>query len=241
MTSNEFLRRLRRLGAAVIAKRGKGGDVRVEPHDRTKARGVAQSKTGATALTEQFLGHAYPVQLDPEEDGGYVVTLPDIAYGATQGDTLQEALLQAQDMVEETILGMIAHNEEVPIPSPAKGRPVARLPALTAAKLEVYRAMRQAGLDAAQLAQELGWPAKKITHIFDGYYAVRLEQLEAALAALDRRLVVTRNRREAKPPRSRKASSVIGSNRFPRRARGTRLCCTVLRTIASATSSYSWR
>jgi len=181
------------------------------------------------------------VQLDPEEDGGYVVTLPDIAYGATQGDTLQEALLQAQDMVEETILGMIAHNEEVPIPLPAKGRPVARLPALTAAKLEVYHAMRQAGLDAAQLAQELGSPAKKITHIFDGYYAVRLEQLEAALAALDRRLVVTRNRREAKPPRSRKASSVIGSNRFPRRARGTRLCCTVLRTIASATLSYSWR
>src|SRR6516165_7111009 len=164
-----------------------------------------------------------------------------ISHTGDAGDTLQEALLQAQDMVEETILGMIAHNEEVPIPLPAKGRPVARLPALTAAKLEVYHAMRQARLDAAQLAQELGWPAKKITHIFDGYYAVRLEQLEAALAALDRRLVVTRNRREAKPPRSRKASSVIGSNRFPRRARGTRSCCTVLRTIASATLSYSWR
>jgi antitoxin HicB len=156
-----------------------------------EARGVEQKKAGATALAEPFLGHVYPVQLDPEEDGGYVVTLPDIGYGATQGDTVEEALRQAEDMLEEAILGMIAHNEDVPAPSAANGRPVARLPALTAAKLEVYRAMRQAGLDAAQLAQRLSWAPKKIANIFDGYHTVRLEQLEAALAALGRRLVVT--------------------------------------------------
>ena len=119
------------------------------------------------------------------------MTFPDIGYGATYGATWEEALRQAEDMLEEAILGMIAHSEEVPIPSPAKGRPVVRLPALTAAKLELYRAMRQAGLDEAQLAQRLGWPPKKLAHIFDGYRAVRLEQIEAALAVLGRRLVVT--------------------------------------------------
>jgi antitoxin HicB len=156
-----------------------------------EAQGVPQRKSGARAPTEYSLGHLYPVQLDPEEDGGYVVTLPDIGYGATQGDTLEEALRQAVDMLEEAILGMIAHDEEVPVPLPAAGRPVLRLPALTAAKLELFRAMREAGLDKAQLAHRLGWPEKKISDIFDGYHAVRLEQLEAALAALGRRLVVT--------------------------------------------------
>ena len=151
---------------------------------------MTQQKAGMNAVAEQSLGHAYPVQLDPEEDGGYVVTLPDIGYGATQGDTLEEALRQAEDMLEEAILGMIAHNEEVPAPSPAGGRPAVRLPALTAAKLELYRAMREAGLDAVQLADRLGWPPKKITIILDGYHAVRLEQLEAALNALGRRFVV---------------------------------------------------
>jgi predicted RNase H-like HicB family nuclease len=87
--------------------------------------------------------HVHPVQLDPEEDGGYVVTLPDIGYGATQGDTLEEALLQAEDMLAEAVLGMIAHNEEVPAPSPAKGRPVAQLPALTE---EAHRHPVQASL-----------------------------------------------------------------------------------------------
>src|SRR5207249_10788894 len=72
---------------------------------------------------------------------------PLLPYTTLFRSTLDEALLQAEDMLEEAILGMIANNEEVPAPSPANGRPVARLPALTAAKLEVYLAMRQAGLE----------------------------------------------------------------------------------------------
>jgi antitoxin HicB len=133
----------------------------------------------------------YAALLEPEPEGGFTVTFPDIGYGATYGATWGEALAQAEDMLEEAVLGMIAHNEEVPPPLPAKGRPVVRLPALTAAKLEVYWAMCQAGLDKAQLAERLGWPLKKINHIFDGYHVVRIEQIEAVLAALGRRLVVT--------------------------------------------------
>jgi antitoxin HicB len=152
---------------------------------------MTRRKAEATTVVGQPLGHAYPVQLDPEEDGGYVVTLPDIGYGATQGDTFEEAMRQAEDMLDEAVLGMIAHNEEVPRPSPADRRPVVRLPALTAAKLELYRAIREAGLDKVQLAERLGWPAKTLGHVLDGYHVVRLEQLEAALAALGRRLVIT--------------------------------------------------
>jgi hypothetical protein len=32
----------------------------------------------------------------------------------------------------------------------------------------------------------VGWPAKKVTNVSDGWHVVRLEQLEAALAALRR-------------------------------------------------------
>ena len=132
----------------------------------------------------------YPVQLD-EEDGGYVVTLPDIPYGATQGDDVAEALAQAEDFLEEAVLGMIAHNEEVPLPSAAEGRPTVTLPALTAAKLEAYRAMRAAGLNKKQLAERLGWQPSQVTRLFDGRHASRLEQIEAALRVLGRRLVVS--------------------------------------------------
>jgi antitoxin HicB len=134
---------------------------------------------------------AYPVRLEREEDGGYVVTLPDIGYGATQGDTLAEALAQAEDLLEEAVLGMMAHGEDVPLASPAKGRPTVALPALTAAKLEAYRAMRAAGLNKKQLAERLGWQPSQVTRLFDGRHASRLDQIEAALKALGRRLVVS--------------------------------------------------
>jgi antitoxin HicB len=136
-------------------------------------------------------GEAYPVRLEREEDGGYVVTLPDIGYGVTQGDTLGEALVQAEDLLEEAVLGMMAHGEEVPLPSPARGRPTVALPALTAAKLEAYRAMRAAGLNKKQLAERLGWQPSQVTRLFDGRHASRLDQIEAALKALGRRLVVS--------------------------------------------------
>ncbi len=79
----------------------------------------------------------------------------------------------------------------MPRPSPPKGRPVVALPALTAAKLEAYRAMRAAGLNKRQLAERLGWQPSQVTRLFDGRHASRLNQIETALHALGRRLVVT--------------------------------------------------
>src|SRR6266571_4962840 len=111
---------------------------------------------------------AYPVHLEPEEDGGYVVTLPDIGYGATQGDDLAEALAQAADLLEVAVLGAMAHDEDVPPPSSARGRPTVALPALTAAKLEAYRAMRAAGLNKKQLAERLGKAGERLrAEVFD--------------------------------------------------------------------------
>ena len=132
---------------------------------------------------------AYPVRLDPEPEGGFTVTFPDVI-GVTYGRTREEALAQAADCLETAVLGLMAHNENIALPSPASGRPLVRLPVLTAAKLEAYRAMRAAGLSKSQLAARLGWQPSQVTRLFDGRHASRLEQIEAALNALGRRLVI---------------------------------------------------
>jgi antitoxin HicB len=51
--------------------------------------------------------------------------------------------------------------------------------------------MRAAGLAENQLAARLNWDPSQVTRIFDGRHAVRLDRVEAALAALGRRLIVT--------------------------------------------------
>lgn len=43
---------------------------------------------------------SYTVLLDPEPDGGYVVTVPALPGAVTQGDTLEEALAMARDVIE---------------------------------------------------------------------------------------------------------------------------------------------
>jgi antitoxin HicB len=134
---------------------------------------------------------AWPVDLIPAEEGGFIVNFPDLPNGWSQGETAGDALAQAADLLEEMILGRMAHDEDVPRPSPPKDRPVITLPAATAAMLEAYRAMRAAGLDKHQLAERLGWQPAQVMRLFDGRHASRLDQIEAALRALGRRLVVT--------------------------------------------------
>jgi len=51
--------------------------------------------------------------------------------------------------------------------------------------------MRAAGLSKDQLAARLHWISSQVTRPFDGRRAARLDKVEAALAALGRRLVVT--------------------------------------------------
>ena len=130
-------------------------------------------------------------RFDPGRRSGLIVNFPDLPNGWSQGETRGEALAQAEDLLDEMILGRMAHNEDVPRPSSRKGRPVVALPALTAAKFEAYRAMRAAGLNKRQLAERLGWQPSQVTRLFDGRHAWRLDQIEAALNALGRRLVVT--------------------------------------------------
>jgi antitoxin HicB len=136
---------------------------------------------------------SWPVDLIPADEGGFVANFPDLPNGWSQGETREEALAHAEDLLEEMVLGRMASNEDVPLPSPPSAddnRPRVMLPALTAAKLEAYRAMRAAGLNKRQLAERLGWQPSQVTRLFDGRHASRLDQIEAALAALGRRLVI---------------------------------------------------
>jgi antitoxin HicB len=134
---------------------------------------------------------AYPAHFDAEEDGGYVVTFPDFRVGVTQGDNREEALAQAADLLETMVANYMAEGWDLPDPSPARGRPLVRLAPLVAAKAELFRAMRNAGIDKAELARRIGIAPEAVDRLFSIHHKTGLDQIEAALAALGRRLVVS--------------------------------------------------
>jgi antitoxin HicB len=62
---------------------------------------------------------------------------------------------------------------------------------MVAAKAELYRTMRRAGVTLPELSLRIGISPQQAQRFFDIRHASRLDQIEAAMRALGRRLVVT--------------------------------------------------
>ena len=124
--------------------------------------------------------------------GGYVVTFPDFGYGVTQGETDDEAMEMAQDLLMLTISDYIRESKPLPSPNRRRGskfRPVP-LPALQAAKVDLYEAFLRSGLKKAEFARRIGIPKTHIERLFSLRHHSRLNQIEAAFTALGKRLHV---------------------------------------------------
>lgn len=133
----------------------------------------------------------YPVSLEPEAAGGFVATFPDVPEAVTQGDTVDEALEEAADALEEAIAGRIRLRESIPDPSsPLPGQRMVTLPAETAAKAALYVAIMEAGLTKVELAARLGVDEKEVRRLLDPCHPSKLPRIESALEALGKRLVL---------------------------------------------------
>jgi antitoxin HicB len=124
--------------------------------------------------------------------GGFVVTFPDFGYGVTQGETEAEAVEMAQDLLMLTIGDYMRASRALPHPKRRRGanvRPVP-LPALQAAKVDLYAAFLESGLKKAELARRIGIPKTHVDRLFSLRHQSRLNQIEAAFAALGKRLHV---------------------------------------------------
>jgi len=134
----------------------------------------------------------YPALFEPAREGGFVVTFPDFDWGITQGDTEAEAREMAADAVRTMIQEYIRKGEGVPRPSKPRGRKhrLIYVAALDAAKAELYSTFRASGLTKVELALRLGIPKTTVDRLFDLDHHSRLDHIEAAFAALGKRLAV---------------------------------------------------
>lgn len=138
----------------------------------------------------------YPASLRPasriaRREKGYLVRFRDLPEAITQGDDLQDALVQAADCLEEAIAARIVADDGIPSPSrPARGERIVPLPAQMAAKAALYLAMRQAGISNVELARRLGCDEKDVRRLLNPRYGSKLPRIDAALAALGKRIEI---------------------------------------------------
>jgi len=136
---------------------------------------------------------AYAATLTPdEEDGGYVVTFRDVPEAITQGDTPDEALRKAADAL--TVALEFYAEDKQGFPKPSKLQPdehLVTLPALVAAKLELYRRMCETGTTRVALAKMLGVDERAVRRLLAYKHRSHIGQIEAALAKLGKRLEIS--------------------------------------------------
>jgi antitoxin HicB len=155
----------------------------------------------------------YFVILTPDDNGTLLVTCSDLPEVTSFGEDPDDALQRAADAVEEALAARIAHREDIPAPTIEPQRTVklgrrkirlslptpplqpsrrmVRLPPLTKAKVELYRAMRADGISKAELARRLGWHGPQVDRLFDLNHRSAIEHIDQALRVIGKRLDVS--------------------------------------------------
>lgn len=93
----------------------------------------------------------------------------------------------------------MADRRDIPAPSARRGDSI-ELPALESMKIELYRSMRAAAVGKAELARRLDWHMPQVDRVLDVHHGSQIDQLEAALSALGKKLVVSIVDAEGAPP-----------------------------------------
>jgi len=136
-----------------------------------------------------MLQFTYPVKLTRDrKDGGYVVSCRDIPEAITQGDSIANALSEAEGALQAAIEGRMGDGLDIPAPSRAKrDERMVPAPITTALKTAIYTEMREQAVSKSELARRMHVNEKEARRMLDPQHPTRVPTLERALAVLGRR------------------------------------------------------
>jgi antitoxin HicB len=142
--------------------------------------------------------YAFPCDIVRDEEEArmtgrlaYNVTFPDIPEAITCGWSWKEAVEMAEDVLATVLLFRIEDGEEIPMPGPLEeGQLLVPVPFMDAAKTSIYLAMREQGISYADLAARLDRSEDAVRKLVSPRYRSHFSQLEKALRAVGRSLVV---------------------------------------------------
>ena len=143
----------------------------------------------------------YLIDIEPDTDGSLLATCKAFPELTTFGKDKAQVWKSALGALEEAIAARIDDGD--PLPAPATEAQIKRhkgvwvkLPLMTALKCMLYSALRESGMNRAELARRLDWHRESVDRLFRLDHASRVDQIEAAFKVLqqDVDVRVTRKR-----------------------------------------------
>ncbi len=132
----------------------------------------------------------FAVTLTPDKtDGGWVVTSRDLPEVITQGETIEAALIEAADCLEEAVAARIDDKKNIPMPSSTlPDEYLVSVPLQTALKATLYLAMQDAQITQVELAKKLRVDEKEVRRILDPHHPTKLPKIERTLHILGKQI-----------------------------------------------------
>ena len=131
----------------------------------------------------------YPFTIKKSEDGSYFVQFIDIEEAFTSGETIEEALFNAKDVLNLMLEERLEKEDDIPEASELESSYKVAPSATVQAAILVRKARKNTTLADLARALNTSWPAAK--RLEDPRHAPTLKQLERALNALGKRLILS--------------------------------------------------
>ena len=124
----------------------------------------------------------YNAKIEWEEDC-YLVTFPDFDWGHTAGDTIEEALQEAQDCLYQILSTLINEDETAPEVNYKSEYKICPCTILQG-KVLIQQTLKEKNLKRADLGRLLGLDNKSLQRLVSPKYKVKIDQIEKAMKAL---------------------------------------------------------
>ena len=133
----------------------------------------------------------YPAIITPQETGGYLVEFPDLEEAFTEGETLEEALFNAAEVLTLMLECRLDDKEEIPQPSKIKKKNVYWIAPDIKVQAAVLVKQNRQDKSMAELARMLGtsWPS--VQRLENPHHSPTLKILDKAATALGKKLILS--------------------------------------------------
>lgn len=133
----------------------------------------------------------YPANFEAAEEGGYVVTFPDIPEAITQGEDVADTMMHAADVLESALDWYLEAGRPIPAPSkPKRGQHLIELPASLSAKVLLVNEMVAQKVRPAELARRLKVTPQEVTRLIDVHHTTKIDGIAVALKALGKTMEI---------------------------------------------------
>lgn len=134
----------------------------------------------------------YPAKITTDEEGRFFVQFLDIEEAISEGETLEEAVFNAQETLTLSLEGRIDEKMDIPLPSVIEGENIHKIaPSAMVQTALLIRENRKNKLSMAEFARMLqtSWPAA--SKLENPHNSPTIKMIEKAASVLGKRLIVS--------------------------------------------------